>query len=197
MTTWVLPLFVFFLCLVPKSASANAYFGLNGSYSFFSSPEFRDLKVSSKGPGYGALIGVGKDFVGLEAFYQTLNSEGDIKHEGEKAKINMNAAAFGAALRFSFQSFFLRLGVAQYSLDQSVDIDNATNRRAAEDVYKIQNDSAMGVLFGIGVHGKFRIGRLYLDYTRHQISSVGNYDAISFGAVWLIPDRLFSISSGN
>lgn len=178
---------------LPSAAMANSYFGINGSYSYFTSPELKDYKVSPKGIGYGAMVGVGKDFVGLEAFYQNFKTEGDVNHEGEKAKINMNATALGAALRFSFKSFFLRLGAGHYSLDQSIDLKNSANIPAANDVYNIhkKGNGKMGMLFGIGVHEKFRIGRLYLDYTLHQIPKVGNYNALSLGMVWALPDSLF------
>jgi len=193
---WGLALFL--LCFFSEHARANSYFGISGNYSFFSNSDLRDQKVSPKGLGYGAMLGIGKDFVGLEAFYQKFNATGKIKHEGETADINTNASALGALLRFSFQAFFLKLGVARYSLDQSVDISNDTNRAAAEDIYNIQDGAnKMGVLFGIGVHGKFSIGRLYLDYTRHQISSVGNYDTVEAGIVWNLPDRLFSVGGRN
>jgi len=180
-----------------SQASANTYFGLNGSWTGFTSSETDKYKLSPKGIGYGGILGVGKDFVGLEAFYQTFNAEGDIKHEGEKGKINMNAQAYGAALRFSFQSFFLRLGAGRYMLDQSIDLATTANRAAAEDIYNIQDSGTAknGMLFGIGVHGKFAIGRMYLDYTRHQIASVGGYDTISLGLVWPFPESIFTTLS--
>lgn len=185
------------LFLFSGTAYANTYFGISGGYNFFSSPETKDYKVNAKGSGYGALVGVGKDFVGLEAFYHVLNAKGDIKHEGEKGELTMNANVIGAALRFSFQSFFLRLGTGRYSLDQKVDLATATNVAPAEDIYNVQNGSKMGVLFGIGVHQKFALGRFYLDYTRHQITSVGGYDSLSLGIVWPIPDKLFAIGKGD
>lgn len=185
------------LLLLPAAAYGNAYFGISGGYNFFSSPETKDYKVNAKGSGYGALVGVGKDFVGLEAFYHVLNAEGDIKHEGEKGQLTMNASVIGAALRFSFQSFFLRLGTGRYSLDQKVDLATASNVSPAEDIYNVQNGSKMGVLFGIGVHQKFSLGRFYLDYSRHQITSVGGYDSLSLGIVWPISDKLFAIGKGN
>ena len=181
------------------SIMANNYFGLMGGQTWFGSSEFDKYKVSAKGPSYGGFVGIGKDFVGLELFVQQLNAEGKIKHEGESGKINMNALGYGAALRFSFQLLFLRLGVGRYNLDQSIDLNTAANIPAAEEVYNVQSEGTTknGILFGAGVHSKFKIGRVYLDYTRHQIADTGHYDSLSFGLSWAIPDRLFAVGKGD
>lgn len=169
-----------------------------GGYSFFSSSETDKFKLSPKGPTYGGFIGIGKDFVGLEGFYQTFSTSSKIKHEGETGEVNYNANAFGAALRFSFQLFYLRLGLGNYTLSQDVKLDNAANIPPAERAYGIDDGAShTGVLYGIGVHNKFKIGRASLDLTRHQISGVGSYTAISLGLSWVLPDSLFSVSNTN
>jgi hypothetical protein len=91
--------------------------------------------------------------------------------------------AMGAALRFSFEFFYLRLGMARYNLDQSIDIEDANSRNAAEDIYNIQEEDTKknGVLYGAGLHFKISKIRLFVDYSRYQINSIGHYDTVSGG----------------
>lgn len=181
------------LLFFSTSAFSSAYFGANYGYSMFSSKSLEEYKVSAKGPTYGGFLGIGRDFVGLELFYQDFQTEGKIKHDGGSYDLIGNAKAMGAALRFSFDMFYLRLGVAKYTLNQSLDIDDATVRSSAEAVYDIQDEGskANGAIYGIGVHRKFSSLRTFIDYTRYQINSIGTYDTISVGVSFAISDNLF------
>lgn len=185
-------LMAFILSIFATNLSASTYFGLNGGYSFFSSDTTSEYKLNPKGPTFGAFFGAGRDFVGLEGFYQSLKTTSDITHEGEKGEVTYGAQAFGAALRFSFQSFYLRLGLGRYTLKDEIKLETDTNLEPAKDVYNINDGlSKMGVLYGIGLHHKYRIGRLFIDYTRHQITGIGAYNSVSVGISWVLSDRFF------
>lgn len=185
--------FLLIVLFLSTSAFSSTYFGANYGYSMFSSKSLDEYKVSTKGPTYGGFIGVGRDFVGLELFYQDLQTQGKIKHDGGSYDITENAKAMGAALRFSFEIFYLRLGVARYTLDQSLDIADASVRSSAEAVYDIQEEGSKGngAIYGIGLHRKFKSVRTFIDFTRYQINSVGNYDTISAGISFAISDNFF------
>jgi len=170
-----------------------AYIGGSYGMTTFGSAPLEKYHVTPKGNSYGGFFGIGRDFVGLEGFYQNLSTSSKIKHDGGKYDIATNATALGAALRFSFEMFYLRLGLAQYKLDQSVDISDAAIRRTAEQVYEIQNGSKNGMLYGVGIHKKMRSARVFLDYSRYQITGVGAYDNISVGIAFAIPDRFFDV----
>jgi hypothetical protein len=183
------------LLLFSANSFSAAYFGGNYGYDFYSSKVLEKYKVAPKGPTYGAFLGFGREFVGLEFFYQAFASEGKIKHDGGDYKIQENATALGAALRFSFEVLYLRMGLARYTLDQKVDVDDATARQTAEAVYEIEEKNAKrnGVIFGAGLHTKLGPGRIFLDFTRYQIYSIGHYDTISVGMSFAIPERWFNL----
>lgn len=186
------PFICFLLIVFSGAIQASTYFGLNGGYSFFSSDATSEYKINPKGPTFGGFIGVGKDFVGLEAFYQSLKTTSDIRHEGEKGEVIYGAQGYGAALRFSFQTFYLRLGLGRYTLKDEIKLETDTNIEPARDVYNINDGvSKMGVLYGVGIHHKFAIGRFFIDYTRHQITSVGAYNSVSAGFSWVLGDNFF------
>ncbi len=94
------------LLLLSANSFSAAYFGGNYGYDFYSAKPLEKYKVAPKGPTYGAFLGFGREFVGLEVFYQALTSEGKIKHDGGSYKIQENATALGAALRFSFEILY-------------------------------------------------------------------------------------------
>lgn len=184
---------IFLFLLISTSQSfAAAYIGGSYGLTTFTSDALDEYNVTPKGSTYGGFLGIGRDFVGIEGFYQTLSTTGKVKHDGEKYDITENATALGAALRFSFELFYLRLGVAQYKLDQSLEIDDETILRAAEEVYDIQTGSKNGLLFGVGFHKKVKSARVFIDYSRYQITGVGAYDSISAGIAFAIPDRFFN-----
>lgn len=186
---------ILFSLFFSASAYSAFYVGGNYGYSMFSSDSLKEYKVASKGPSFGGFLGFGRDFVGLEAFYQNLTGTGDIEHDGGTHTIKTNAVAMGAALRFSFELLYLRLGVARYTLDQSVDIEDDSSRNAAEVIYDIQEKGATknGVLYGVGLHRKFSWCRAFIDYSRYQINSIGNYDTFSAGLSFTIPERWFNL----
>lgn len=184
---------IIFLSLMTTQVFAAAYIGGSYGLASYSSDALDKYNVVPKGNSFGGFFGIGRDFVGLEGFYQSLNTSGKIKHDGEKYDLTSNAAAMGAALRFSFEMFYLRLGLARYKLDQSVDIDDETTRRAAEQVYDIQTGSKNGMMYGLGLHKKWGSSRLFIDYSRYQITSMGTYDTFSAGIAFAIPDRFFNV----
>jgi hypothetical protein len=49
------------------------------------------------------------------------------------------------------------------------------------------------VIFGAGLHTKLGPGRVFLDFTRYQIYSIGHYDTISVGMSFAIPERWFNL----
>lgn len=181
------------ITLFSSSAFSATYFGANVGYNMFSTDTLDEYKVNPKGMGYGAFLGIGRDFVGLELFYQDLKSEGTIKHDGGTYDITENAKAMGAALRFSFEVIYLRLGLARYTLDQSLAIDDESVRESAEALYDIQEEGTIknGALFGIGAHRKFKSIRTFIDYTRYQITGIGHYDTFSVGISFALSDNLF------
>lgn len=186
-------LFCLIIIFFSLNASASLYMGGSYGYGVFGSEALEEYKVSPKGFNYGGFIGIGRDFVGLEGFYHQLDTTAKIKHDGANYDINTNATAMGAALRFSFQVFYLRLGLAKFDLDQSLDIDDDSTRQAAEEVYDIQEGSKNGVVFGLGFHRKLgNTIRGFVDFTRYQITGVGHYDTISAGVSFSIPDRFLS-----
>lgn len=185
------------LFILSFPASAGTYLGLSGGYQAFSSPSVEKYKVAMKGPTFGGFIGVGKDFVGFEAFYQDLSSSGSIKHDGESYTFDNKIQAYGAALRFSFSSIYLRLGYGLYDLNQSLGISDESVRAPAEKVYGIESDaSKTGALYGLGYHGSLgRSARFFIDYTRYQITGVGHVNAMAVGISFKISDRFFSAGS--
>lgn len=184
---------IFILFIISSALHASTYMG--GSYGLqtYGSEALDKYKVTPKGYSYGGFIGLGRDFVGLEGFYQNFSTKSKVKHDGENYDLNANAAAFGAALRFSFEMFYLRLGVAQYKMDQSLKIEDDSIRRAAEKVYDIQTGSKNGMLYGVGLHKGLGGVKVFLDYSRYQITGVGAYDTISAGFAFVIPDRFFNV----
>lgn len=185
---------IILIILLSSSASAlaGAYLGGSYGYSSFGSKEVKEYKLSQKGPSFGGFFGIGKDFVGLEGFYQQFSTTGKIKHDGGSHDYETNAMALGAALRFSFNVFYARLGFGRYKLEQKIDIADESSSSAANDIYKVQDGvSKNGVLFGIGAHKNFRSFVTFIDYSRHQITGAGNYDVISVGLSFNLPERLF------
>ncbi len=178
--------------IVSGNVLAGAYIGGNYGYSSFGSEEVDEYKLSQKGPAYGGFLGIGKDFVGLEGFYQKFTTSGKIKHDGGSHDYVTNATAIGAALRFSFNVFYARLGFGRYKLEQEIDIEDKSSSLAANDIYNVQDgESKNGVLFGLGAHKNFRSFVTFIDYSRHQITGAGNYDVISVGLSFNLPERLF------
>lgn len=182
------------LFILPTSVMGSAYFGGSYGYSTFSSEKVKELKLAQKGPAYGAFLGVGRDFVGLEGFYQHFTTGGKIKHDGGKHDYQTDATAMGAALRFSFAAFYARLGFGRYKLKQKIDIEDESSLNAANEIYEVQNDvSKNGVLFGVGAHKRFKSFVTFIDVSRHQVTGAGNYDVISVGISFNLPERLFGI----
>lgn len=179
--------------LLPFSSFAGSYMGLNYGYSSYGSDQVKEYKLNQKGPSYGGFVGVGKDFVGLEGFYQSFSTSGKIKHDGGSYDYTTNASALGAALRFSFNVFYARLGFGRYKLNQKIDIDDQTSHNAANEIYNVQNGvSKNGVLFSVGAHRRFGNSFVtFIDYSRHQITGAGSYDVISAGFSFNLPERLF------
>ncbi len=187
-------LIILFILVFSSSSWASAYFGGNYGYSSFGSEKVKELKLSQKGPSYGAFLGIGKDFVGLEGFYQNFTAGGKIKHDGGSHDYTTDATAMGAALRFSFAAFYARLGFGRYKLKQKIDIEDESSLNAANEIYDVQNDvSKNGVLFGLGVHKRFKSFVTFIDLSRHQITGVGSYDVISVGISFNLPERLFGV----
>lgn len=182
-------IFIILFCF-SLSAPAAVYMGGSYGYGNFSSEALSEYKVTPKGLNYGGFVGVGKDFVGLEGFYHSFAATGKVKHDGGNYDINTNASALGAALRFSFQVFYLRLGLARFELDQSLDIEDDSTRQAAEAVYDTQEGAKSGVLYGAGFHTKLgNTFRGFVDFTRYQITGVGYYHTYSLGISFNIPER--------
>jgi hypothetical protein len=175
-------------------AHSKSYLGANYGYAMYSSDALKEYKVAPKGFTYGGFLGYGKEFVGMELFFQDLKTAGKIKHDGGNYDINTNAQAMGVALRFSFQSFYLRMGLARYNLDQSLDIEDPIVRGAADEIYEIHDKGTKenGAMFGVGLHQKFGGIRTFIDYTRYQIYGIGLYDTMSVGFSFAIPENLFS-----
>lgn len=182
--------------MISATAFAGSYMGLNYGYSSYGSEEVKEFKLSQKGPSYGGFFGIGKEFVGLEGFYQNFTSTGKVKHDGGKHDFTTNASAFGAALRFSFNSFYTRLGYGRYKLDQKIDISDPSSSSAADEIYNVQKGTSKnGVLLGLGLHRRFGNSFVtFIDYSRHQITGAGNYDVISVGVSINLPDSLFGFS---
>jgi hypothetical protein len=182
-----------FFILCSPTLLANAYIGGSYGYSAFSSDQTKQYHLSQKGPTYGGFFGVGKEFVGLEGYYQNLETTGKIKHDGGSYDYTTNSSALGAALRFSFNFFYARLGFGRYKLKQKLDIDDDSIRHAAEEIYHVQNGvNKSGVLIGLGLHRKLGQSVVtFIDFSRHQIAGVGHYDSISAGISFILPDRLF------
>ncbi len=180
------------MSLFTAQAFAGAYFGASYGYSSYGSEETDEYKLSQKGPSYGAFLGIGKDFVGLEGFYQKFTTTGKIKHDGGSYDYSTDATAIGGALRFSFNVFYARLGFGRYKLNQKIDIADPSSSAAADDIYNVQNGTSKnGVLFGLGAHKNFGRMVTFIDYSRHQIAGIGNYDVISAGISFNLPESLF------
>ena len=180
---------------ITSVASASAYLGLNYGYGRYTSEATDKYKLNQKGPTYGGFFGFGKEFVGVEGFYQKLDTSGKIKHEGESYDLKSGASGVGAAFRLSFNAFYLRAGIGRYTMNQSVNASDATNRRAIEQLYDVQNDvSKNGFLFGLGLHKRIGGVVTFLDFTRHQVSSIGNYDTLSFGLSFNLPESFFDFA---
>ena len=189
-------LILLFTLLILSSASYGAaYFGGSYGYSMFSSATLKEYQVSPKGSSYGGFVGYGKDLVGVEGFYQSFSTKGDIEHDGESQTLTTNANAMGLALRFSFELMYFRLGSARYVLNQSTDITDANSRAAADDIYDVQKNGTTknGLMYGMGLHHKFSWIRVFFDFTRYQINAIGSYDTFSVGLSFPIPDKLFNI----
>lgn len=185
------------ILLLSGAVNAGTYLGFNGGYTGYSSDALEKFKVGPKGMTYGGFFGFGKGALGVEFIYQSLNAEGKIKHDGSKYTITENATAMGGAVRLSFNSFYLRAGLASYQLNQKVDIDNAASQATAEDVYDIQKKGSRqgGSLYGLGVHTKWGPSTVFLDLTRYQVGSVGHYDAVAVGLSFPISEKFFSLGN--
>lgn len=184
-------LILFSILVLSYTSHAAVYVGGSYGYGLFSSETLKDYKVSPKGMNYGGFIGVGRDFVGLEGIFHSFTSSAKIKHDGGEHDLKANAVAFGGALRFSFQVFYLRLGALRFNLKQSIDIEDEDSLETANELYDIQDGkSANGMLYGVGFHGKLSQSiRGFVDYTRYQITSHGHYDTFSLGISFNIPER--------
>lgn len=187
--------FILFIMAFTTGAGASAYFGGSYGYSSYSSDKVEELKLSQKGPSYGAFLGVGKEFVGLEGFFQNFTASGKVKHDGGKHDYVTDATAMGAALRFSFNTFYARLGFGRYKLKQKIEIEDASSSGAADEIYDVQDDvNKNGVLLGLGAHRRFKSFVTFIDYSRHQITGAGSYDVISVGISFNLPERIFGVS---
>ncbi len=188
-------LVVFFSIVLSAPAFAVVYIGGNYGLSAYSAQPLEKYRIHPKGTSYGGFLGVGKDFVGFEGFYQSFPTKGEIKHDGASHDITTNATAIGGALRFGFQSFYLRLGVANFDLRQSLSISDEASREAADKIYEIKEKARKnGVLFGGGIHGKLSENFRYIvDYSRYQITGVGEYDTISIGLSFNLPERFLAL----
>ena len=190
----------FLLAILFFSAQAQATAYLGGSYGLgdFTSPELKDRKASLKGNSYGGFFGVGKAFLGLEGFYTALNTTGKIKHENQSYDMKSNTQAFGAAMRVSFEIIYLRLGLARFNLDQSIDMPSGTSHQAADKIYNIQDGTSKGgLLFGIGMHKKIGPGRAFVDFARYQITDIGHYDTFSVGYAFTRSDSWLPTLAGD
>lgn len=188
-------LFLISILLFSASASAALYMGGNYGYSSYKSDVVDKYHLNQKGNSYGGFFGIGKDYIGLEGYYQRLETKGKIKHDGESYDFNTNATAIGAALRFSLNAFYFRLGTGRYTLQQKATTADASSQQAVDEIYKIQNNvTKNGALIGAGAHKRFGNNFLtFIDYSRHQISGNGSYDVISVGIAFNLPDSLFGL----
>lgn len=183
------------LLLLSFNSWSAGYMGFNYGQDFFSSPTLEDYKVHPKGSSYGGFLGYGKDFLGFEIFYQSLNAKGDINHDAATYDLITNAQAFGGALRLSMELLYFRAGAVYYKIDQSVDIPNAASQSAAETIYDIETNDVpkTGYMYGAGFHHKISGIRVFIDYTKYEIGSVGSYNTFSAGFSFAIPDALFKM----
>lgn len=187
-------LIILFILAFSSATWASAYFGGSYGYSQFNSEQTKQYKLNQKGPSFGGFLGVGKEFVGLEGFYQSFTTTGKIKHDGGSYDFTTDAKVYGAALRFSFAAFYARLGFGRYKLQQKIDIEDTSSLSAANEIYNVQDDvSKNGVLFGLGAHRRFKRFVTFIDYSRHQITGAGSYDVISVGISFNLPERLFGV----
>ncbi len=185
-------LLTIFILLLSLRASASAYLGLQYGYSQYSSDITDKYKLNQKGANYGGFFGFGKEFIGLEGFFQSLNTTGKVKHDGESLDFNTNATAIGAALRLSFAFYYLRAGIGSYTLNQEVKANTAASQQTADKVYDVQDGvKKNGVLLGFGLHKRLGEFVTFIDYTRHQIAGGGNYDSFSAGVSFNIPEKIF------
>jgi hypothetical protein len=169
-------------------AYANMYFGGSYGMSSFTTDKFEELKVSGKGSSYGGFIGFRLKFVGVETFYQKLNSLSDIKHEGEEYQINNNSTAVGAAVRFNFQNFFLRAGYASHTITQNVFQDgDEIKDNAINQIYDVDSTGSRkdaGFMYGGGLHYSFTSFKIFADYTKYHLNEMsGNYQTFAAGVV--------------
>ncbi len=186
---------LFTLFILSSASHGAAYLGGSYGYSMFSSATLKEYQVSPKGSSYGGFVGYGKDFVGIEGFYQSFTTKGDIAHDGLSQTLTTNANAMGVALRFSFELMYFRLGAARYVLNQSTDITDTNSRAAADDIYDVQKNGTTknGLMYGMGLHHKLSWVRVFIDFTRYQINTIGSYDTFSVGVSFPIPEKLFNI----
>ncbi len=183
---------IIFSLLTAFETQASAYIGGQYGYSRYTSDITNKYKLNQKGAGYGGFFGFGKEFIGIEGFYQSLKTSGKVKHDGESDDFNTNAVAIGAALRLSFAFYYLRAGIGSYTLDQKITAQTTQTQQTADKVYQVeQGVKRNGVLLGAGLHKRFGEIVTFIDYSRHQISGAGNYDSISVGLSFNIPEKIF------
>ena len=191
----------FLLILWPLFFSANSfangYIGGNWGQNYYGSEVLSDRNVSTKGSTFGLLLGYKYQFMGTELFYQNLGSEGKIIHDGKDYLISEKATSLGAALRFHFDIIYIRLGLAKYNLNQSLNVTGADAKRSAEVIYKIQpsDSSHNGSVLGFGLYRKFWATTFLLDFSRYNVNGIGHYDSFSVGVLIPIPAKFLEFSS--
>lgn len=155
---------------------------------------YSNNNVVPKGPVLGGFIGAYSRFVGLEGFYSNFNLKADIKHDGEEYVLKDKVSSLGLALRFSFDLIYIRGGLASFSIQEST---NATGQEAEEikEIYGLFEDNRKsGVMFGGGLHWRMtKHSRVFIDYSRYQVSGYGNFNAVSVGLAFLIPSEMLSL----
>jgi predicted porin len=175
-------------------AVAAVYLGGNFGYTNFGSNVTDQYQISSSGKSYGALVGFKVQFLGIEGFYQRLNSMGDISHNSVKYKLVNNATAIGGALRINLNLVYLRAGYSTYTVEEGINNSDGVsqNNTAMNRIYEVsaENGHSTGGIFGGGF--QFRFGkklRLTLDFTRYNLSTLNSYyNVATAGVVINLPD---------
>lgn len=183
-----------FFALYSSICYADLYVGGMYGLANVAANNYQDKNVAPQGPSFGGFIGANSKFVGLEGFYNSFNLKSDIKHDGNEYILKDKASALGMALRFSFEMFYLRGGVASISIKESTN----TAGQEAEEIKKIyglfEDNRKSGVMFGGGLHWRMsRRSRLFLDYSRYQVSGYGDFNAVSVGLAFMIPVEVLSL----
>jgi predicted porin len=140
------------------------------------------------------LVGFKVQFIGVEGFYQRLNSLGDISHNSTKYKLVNNATAIGGALRINLNLIYLRAGYSSYTVEEGINNSEGVSQNSTtmNRIYEVSTESghSTGGIFGGGF--QFRFGkklRLTLDFTRYNLSTLNSYfNVASAGVIINLPD---------